>query len=193
MYFTKNVVLNWYSSVKKKIRKIRMIFDIENWLWKSDLGTFWRPLWTSVKVKSKKYFYFTDFFAKIKPLLTHVRKSPPLRSRYSLTWVKQTREVRWRRKNNRENGPRFHSVCCCCRRSLTCERTGGSKQTKQRMRRREGQWGQNSLGIAKDFTIYFLYFCLSLCLRWMFKSISGNECDFMIFLASIGRHTLGWA
>ena len=65
---------------EKKIRKIRMIFDIENWLWKSDLGTFWRPLWTSVKVKSKNYFYFTDFFAKIKPLLTHVRKTPPLRS-----------------------------------------------------------------------------------------------------------------
>ena len=44
-----------------------MIFDIENWLWKSDLGTFWRPMWTSVKIKSKKYFSFTDFFAKIKP------------------------------------------------------------------------------------------------------------------------------
>ena len=42
-----------------------MIFDIENWLWKSDLGTFWRPMWTSVKVKSKNYFAFTDFFAKI--------------------------------------------------------------------------------------------------------------------------------
>ena len=90
-------------------------------------------------------------------------------TRTSLTWVKQTREVRWRRKNNRENGPRFHSVCCCCSRSLTCERTGGSKQTKQRMRRREGQWGQNSLGIAKDFTIYILYYCLSLCLSECLK------------------------
>ena len=67
---------------EKKIRKIRMIFDIENWLWKSDLGTFWRPMWTSVKVKSKNYFSFTDFFAKIKPLLTHVLKTPPLRSHY---------------------------------------------------------------------------------------------------------------
>ena len=75
MATTKNFLLNWYSSIKsKKIRK---------WLWESDLGTFWRPLWTSVKVKSKKYFYFTDFFAKIKPLLTHVRKTPPLRSHYS--------------------------------------------------------------------------------------------------------------
>ena len=39
-----------------------MIFYLENWLWKSDLGTFWRPMWTSVKVKSKNYFSFTDFF-----------------------------------------------------------------------------------------------------------------------------------
>ena len=28
----------------------------------------------------KKYFSFTDFFAKMKALLTHVRKTPPLRS-----------------------------------------------------------------------------------------------------------------
>ena len=68
--------------IEKKIRKIQMIFDTENWLWKSDLGTFWRSMWTSVKVKSKNYFYFTDFFAKIKPLLTHVCKIPPLRSHY---------------------------------------------------------------------------------------------------------------
>ena len=33
-----------------------MIFGIENWLWKSDLGTFWRLVWKSVKFKSKKYF-----------------------------------------------------------------------------------------------------------------------------------------
>ena len=31
-----------------------MIFDVEKWLWKSDLGTFWQS----------KYFSFTDFFAK---------------------------------------------------------------------------------------------------------------------------------
>ena len=34
MSITKNVLLNWYSSMKKKLRKIRTIFDIENWLWK---------------------------------------------------------------------------------------------------------------------------------------------------------------
>ena len=69
MTITKNLLLNWHSSMKKKFRKIRMIFDVENWLWKSDLGTFWRPMWTSVKVKSKNYFSFNDFFAKIKPLV----------------------------------------------------------------------------------------------------------------------------
>ena len=41
MKFSKNVnnkkhALNWYSSMKKKLRKIRIIFDIENWLWKSE-------------------------------------------------------------------------------------------------------------------------------------------------------------
>ena len=62
--------------------KIRTFFDIEKWLWKSDLGTFWQPVWTSVKVESKKYFYFTVFFTKMKPLLAHVNKTPPLRSHY---------------------------------------------------------------------------------------------------------------
>ena len=39
---TQNVLLNWYSSMKKKLRKIWMIFDIENWLWNSNIGTFWQ-------------------------------------------------------------------------------------------------------------------------------------------------------
>ena len=43
MSITTNVLLNWYSSMKKKFRKIPMIFDIENWLWKSNFGTFWQP------------------------------------------------------------------------------------------------------------------------------------------------------
>ena len=33
-------------------------------------------MWTTVKVKSKNCFYFTDFFPKIYSLLTHVRKTP---------------------------------------------------------------------------------------------------------------------
>ena len=39
MYFTKNVFLNWYSSMKFFFRKIQMIFDIENSLWKSNFRT----------------------------------------------------------------------------------------------------------------------------------------------------------
>ena len=35
----KNMPLNWCSSMKKKW-KIRIIFDIENWLWKSEIGFF---------------------------------------------------------------------------------------------------------------------------------------------------------
>ena len=31
-----------------------MIFEIENWPWKSDLSTFWKSIWRSVKVKLKK-------------------------------------------------------------------------------------------------------------------------------------------
>jgi hypothetical protein len=36
---TKNVRLIYYSSMKKKFRKIRMIFDIENSVWKSNFCT----------------------------------------------------------------------------------------------------------------------------------------------------------
>ena len=39
---TKNVRLTYYSSMKKKIKKIRMIFDIENSLWKSNFHTLHR-------------------------------------------------------------------------------------------------------------------------------------------------------
>ena len=41
-----------------KIRNICTLLDCENWLWKSDLGTFWRPMWTSAKVKSKNCFNY---------------------------------------------------------------------------------------------------------------------------------------
>ena len=43
MSITKNVLLNGYSSIrKKKLRKIRVISDIENWLWKSNFDAFWQ-------------------------------------------------------------------------------------------------------------------------------------------------------
>ena len=40
MSTAKNVLLHSYSSMKKKFRKIQMIFNIENWIWKSNFGTF---------------------------------------------------------------------------------------------------------------------------------------------------------
>ena len=40
-----------------------MIFDIENWLWKSDLGTFTGSVWKSVKCQIKIHLSKTDFWA----------------------------------------------------------------------------------------------------------------------------------
>ena len=48
MSITKNMLLSWYSSMKKKLRKLQMIFNIENWLWKSNFGTFWQLLNTLI-------------------------------------------------------------------------------------------------------------------------------------------------
>ena len=37
---------------EKKLRKIPMIFDIENWLWKSNFGTFWHlPIVPILKIQ----------------------------------------------------------------------------------------------------------------------------------------------
>ena len=44
MLFTKKVRLNWYSSMNFFFGKIRMIFDVENSLWKSKIGTFWQAI-----------------------------------------------------------------------------------------------------------------------------------------------------
>ena len=47
LYFFKHYLKNvknkkyWYSSTKK-MKKISMIFQVENWLWKSNFGTFWQ-------------------------------------------------------------------------------------------------------------------------------------------------------
>ena len=40
MYFTKNVLLNWYFLIKK-IRQIWTFFDVENWFWMSKFHDFW--------------------------------------------------------------------------------------------------------------------------------------------------------
>ena len=44
MFLTKNGLLNWYSQMNFFFEKNRLIFDIENWLWKYDFGTFWGSL-----------------------------------------------------------------------------------------------------------------------------------------------------
>ena len=41
MSITTKMPLNWYSSMKKKFRKIRIFFDVENRLWKSEISIFW--------------------------------------------------------------------------------------------------------------------------------------------------------
>ena len=44
----KNMLLKWYCSMKKKLRKIRMFFGIENWRWKWE---FWNFLWLRSSLK----------------------------------------------------------------------------------------------------------------------------------------------
>ena len=85
--------LKFSKNDKNKKPSSKLIFFSEKkkserfeWFWHRKLTLnvrfryFLWPLWTSVKVKSKNYSYFTDFCAKIKPLLTHVCKYTPLRS-----------------------------------------------------------------------------------------------------------------
>ena len=65
MYFTKNVVLHWYSSMKF-FRKIRTFFDIENWLWMSRFHDFQRRCAISALQISKNHFATFDSFVKMK-------------------------------------------------------------------------------------------------------------------------------
>ena len=44
MSITNSVPLKSYSSMKCFFRKIRIFFDIENWLWKSEFCHFWQFL-----------------------------------------------------------------------------------------------------------------------------------------------------
>ena len=66
---SKNVLLNWYSSMKNKLRKIQIIFDIENWLWKSEIGIFqsldleWMLIWQIFFYE--KVLFFTQFDAEV--------------------------------------------------------------------------------------------------------------------------------
>ena len=82
MTITKNLLLNWYSSMKKTQND----FWYKRLFLKVRFRHFLGPMGTSLKFKSKKYVYFTDFFAKIYSLLTLGRKTPPLRSHYRHCW-----------------------------------------------------------------------------------------------------------
>ena len=63
MTIIKVALLSLYSSLKKKLRRIRSIFDIEKWLWKLELCSF--QLSILKRLKCQKYFYwpFCSYFA----------------------------------------------------------------------------------------------------------------------------------
>ena len=80
----KNVLLNWYSLMKKKLRKIRIIFDIENWLWKSNFLNFWHLPYT-ISQNSRITFDYSWFLAK--NLSNFVSLPWKLHNRYCHTWT----------------------------------------------------------------------------------------------------------
>ena len=63
MSITTKMPLNWYSSMKKKSRKIRIIFDIENWLWKSEIRIFQSPPAKRTLICQKKIFMEKCYFS----------------------------------------------------------------------------------------------------------------------------------
>ena len=68
MTITQNVLINWYASIKK-MRKIPMIFDWQNWLWKSKCGTFWRLVTAPIL---KIWYFFCERWNLGKNLLNFV-------------------------------------------------------------------------------------------------------------------------
>ena len=64
MSITEKLLLNWYFSMKIFFRKIRMIFYIENWLWKSTFGTFWHLPTTDQFSKFNKFLWVCWFLCK---------------------------------------------------------------------------------------------------------------------------------
>ena len=51
--------------------KIRLIFDIENWLWKYNFGTFWGPGTMSIYKIQQFHLNTVDFWAKTLLFRTH--------------------------------------------------------------------------------------------------------------------------
>ena len=60
----KNVLLNYYYwLMKKELRKLWLICDIENWLWKSNFVTFWNlPIKPILKINN--YLWICWFSSK---------------------------------------------------------------------------------------------------------------------------------
>ena len=54
--------------------KIRLIFDIENWLWKYNFGTFWGPGTMSIYKTQQFHLNTVDFWAKTLLFMTHQAK-----------------------------------------------------------------------------------------------------------------------
>ena len=67
MSITKDVLLNWYSSMKKKLRKIQTIFDKENGLWKSEIRMFQSPPAKRMLICQKIFLWKSANFHSIKP------------------------------------------------------------------------------------------------------------------------------
>ena len=73
MSITKNVPLNWYSSMKKKLRKIRIIFDIEIDFESQKSGLFNCHLpnvcWSAKVIFYRKVLFFTQLSCHLMPKL----------------------------------------------------------------------------------------------------------------------------
>jgi len=75
---------HWRISIYKQVILLLSFFENFNFwttLFSKMVPNFWRSMWASVKFKSKNISFYW-FLAKIYSLLTHVRKTPPLRSHW---------------------------------------------------------------------------------------------------------------
>ena len=102
MFLTKNGLLNWFSN-DFFFEKIRLIFDIENWLWKYNFGTFWRTVihrW----IKKNPLSTYVDSCPKILLFRTHHLWNSTTKLILNLIYIltlgytiehNWTRQIRW--------------------------------------------------------------------------------------------------
>ena len=77
MSITKDMLLNWYSWM----RKITIPFDIENWLWESNFGNFWHLSNWSDSQNSIISLEYVDSLVKLFVILY-----PPLEKLHNPYW-----------------------------------------------------------------------------------------------------------